>query len=288
MTHRYLALILLYLLTLNVSAQTSKSAVAYCQRGFEEFQKGDLDAAIADFTTALKFDPSYARAYLNRALVWYRKGRLDEALKDFNKTVELKPDSADAYSGRGNVYIDRGDYQQAIADFSQAIAINPKHSGAYANRGIARQVNWQVDEAIADYTKAIELSPRLVEAFHNRGTAWLEKAEPGRAIIDFDRAIALAPRAASYNGRGKARETRGDLDGAFADYTKAIDLDTGYALAYANRASVLAIKGRIVEATKDFQMCLKLNRALGEFLRDKLSPRLRSENVGRSPTNVRP
>jgi Tfp pilus assembly protein PilF len=124
LTHAHLALTLVCLLTLNTPAQTPKAAVSYCQRGVEEFQKGDLDAAIADFTTAVTFDPGYPRAYLNRAIVRCRKGQLDEALKDFNKTIELKPDSADAYSGRGSVYIDLGEYDRAVADFSRAIAIN--------------------------------------------------------------------------------------------------------------------------------------------------------------------
>ena len=105
--HMYLVLTLVCLLTLNVTAQTSKAAASYGQRGFEKFQRGDLDAAINDFTTAVAFDPNYARAYPNRAFVWYRRGRLDEALKDFNKTIELKAD-ADAYDGRGNAFIDLG------------------------------------------------------------------------------------------------------------------------------------------------------------------------------------
>ncbi len=234
------------LLTLNVTAQTSRDAASYCQRGFEQFQRGDLDAAIADFTTAVTFDPSYVRAYLNRAMVWFRKNRLDEALNDFNKTIDLEPRSADAYNGRGNVYIDLGEYETAIANFSRAIEINPRHVAAYTNRGIARQVNWQTDEAIADYGKAIELSPGAAEAYHNRGT------------------------------------------GAIADYTKALQLEPSYVLAYAHRASVFASKGRSVEAAKDYQMCLKLNRALGEFLRDRLYLRQKPESSARSTTSTRP
>ena len=58
-SYLYLALTLVCLLTLKVTAQTSGGAASYCQRGFEQFQKGDLDAAIADFTTAVTFDPGY-------------------------------------------------------------------------------------------------------------------------------------------------------------------------------------------------------------------------------------
>lgn len=100
------------------------------------------------------------------------------------------------------------------------------------------------------------------------------KSELERAIRDFDRAIALAPgRAASYTGRGKAREARGDIDGALADYTKAIQVEPTYALAYAHRASAFADVGKNMEATKDYQTCLRLNRSLAEFLKDRLSGR---------------
>ena len=69
----------------------------------------------------------------------------------------------------------------------------------------------------------------------------LDKAESGNlkgAIADWTKAIEMYPRyGIAYYNRGVARYELGDFRGAIADYTKAIEYDPNYASAYNNRGN---------------------------------------------------
>ena len=68
--------------------------------------------------------------------------------------------------------------------------------------------------------------------------------------------------AVDYNNRGLAQKGKGDLDGAIADYTKAIEIDPRNAEAYKNRGLALLTKGRDQEAEQDFKKAIELDPKL--------------------------
>src|SRR3990170_1328845 len=53
----------------------------------------------------------------------------------------------------------------------------------------------------------------------------------------------------AYGNRGDAKKTKGDLDGAIADYNRALELDSRNAIAYNNRGNVKLDKGDLGGAT---------------------------------------
>ena len=59
--------------------------------------------------------------------------------------------------------------------------------------------------------------------------------------------------------RGKGEITRGDFDGAMADFTKAIKLNPKDAAAYEGYGGVKAIKGDLDGAIADFSKAVQLN-----------------------------
>src|ERR1043166_1930531 len=71
----------------------------------------------------------------------------------------------------------------------------------------------------------------------------------------------LAPRedANAYNNRGNAKDAKGDLDGAIADYDRAIELDPKYASAYYNRGDAKDDKGDLDGAIADFKRATELD-----------------------------
>src|SRR6266702_2102574 len=64
-------------------------AVAYCNRGhaLTEKKELDLDRAIADFSEAIRIDPSYATAYDNRASAWHAKKNYQRAVADYTRAI---------------------------------------------------------------------------------------------------------------------------------------------------------------------------------------------------------
>jgi lipoprotein NlpI len=80
------------------------------------------------------------------------------------------------------------------------------------------------------------------------------------ALADYNRAIGLNRKdAGAYNDRGNIKRTKHDLDGAVADYSRAIELDGSNAVAYFNRGITKQYKGDIDGALADFSPAIELD-----------------------------
>ncbi len=67
---------------------------------------------------------------------------------------------------------------------------------------------------------------QTAEDFSKRGVAKEKKGDLVGAIADYSKAIELDPKdTIAYFNRGGAKQMKGDLDGAIADYSKAIELN---------------------------------------------------------------
>ena len=90
----------------------------------------------------------------------------------------------------------------------------------------------------------------------------LDKAKSGNlkgAIADWTKAIEIYPKyALAYYNRGLARRKLGDLKGAIADYTKAIELNPKFYQAYTNRGIALEIVGDLKDACRDWKKAVDL------------------------------
>src|SRR5436190_22500481 len=107
---------------------------------------------------------------------------------------------------------------------------------------------------------AQERELRTAEEFNDRGIARRAKGDLDGAIADYDRAISLSPAyALAYYNRGIARGDRGDREGAIADYNKAVELNPAYASAYYNRGNVRRERGELDEAIADYTKAIALN-----------------------------
>ena len=102
----------------------------------------------------------------------YNKGNFQEAIIDYTKAIEIYPNDAKIYINRGVSYANIKNYSQAITDFTKAIEINPDLSEAYLNRGNAYAISGTISQSISDFSKAIEINPDYKEAYFNRGNAY--------------------------------------------------------------------------------------------------------------------
>ena len=167
---------------------TAQDAKEHIDRGAAWSKKGDLDKAIADFTEAIRLDPSNADAYFDRGLAFNRKGDYDKAIADFNETIRLDPTVANPFFLRGSAWASKGEEDKAIADYTEAIRLNPKFAGAYRSRGVPGP-----GKAMPTRPSPISMSPYgstpTIPPLTSRGYNWKGKGELDRALADFNKAI---------------------------------------------------------------------------------------------------
>src|SRR5262249_40868894 len=111
--------------------------VAYTSRGIAFLDTGNAEAALADFNSALKMNPSFSYAYNNRGSILSDQGRYDEAMGDFDAAITNNPYLADAYDNRANALARKGEPEKALTDYGRALGLDPVNASYYNNRAAA-------------------------------------------------------------------------------------------------------------------------------------------------------
>src|SRR6516164_5505153 len=120
------------------------------------------------------------------------------------------------------------------------------------------------DEQIAGCTNALK-SGRFVGAaaaagLSNRGNAYQAKGDLDGALADYSQAIQVDPTYvnARFN-RGNAYKAKGDLARAIADYNEAVQLDPKYVFAYNNRGNAYYARSDLDRAIADYDQAIQLD-----------------------------
>jgi len=105
--------------------------------GIAYAEKNLLDRAEAKFQEVLSLSPWHAEAHYSLGLIYDRQGRWDEAMKSYQKALEFKPDFAEAHNNLGSLYYLTGSFNKAIEEFHRALELKPDHVKALNNLKIA-------------------------------------------------------------------------------------------------------------------------------------------------------
>ncbi len=96
-------------------------------------KKGDVDAAIGDFSDVIRLDPKAAEAYRMRGMLYLSKDDFGPAINDFTVLLKFNSTNSVAYANRMGAYWLKGDYQNAVADCKTLVRLNPG-DGDYWNK----------------------------------------------------------------------------------------------------------------------------------------------------------
>ena len=223
----------------------------YIGRAYDKQQQGDIDGAIADLERAIEHQPDRRdEACGHLAAVKEKRGDWAGALAAYDRLVSFNPNNAGSYYVRATAKKQHGDFEGAMTDFTRAAEL--RSSGInLVEIGNMRKANGDSTGAMAEYDKAIALCDRQIA-----GTATTDSASP----------LGSDP----YFSRGHAKELKGDIDGAVADYTQVIannpappsrlggdrrraDRNLSVAGAYSRRGDIRKVRGDLNGAIADYQ-----------------------------------
>ena len=128
----------------NVNKQAADAtANDYFLQGDDEYDMGNCEQAISNYTKAIELNPNYAEAYNNRAYTNMRMQNYKDALPDLDKAITLRPDYINAHMNRGDIYnyyynIDRN---KAVEDYDKVIALGGSHGTSVCGHKAMAQSN---------------------------------------------------------------------------------------------------------------------------------------------------
>ena len=144
----------------DVAMKNPNLELPYLNRGIYYMTIEDKDAALADFSKALKIFPDYQDALKQRYHLLIGKGLYQEALADLNRIIRLEPDNVTAYLMIGEVYGKHlNDTENALVYLLKAYELNPNEYSVLSNLGIVYAMKGDATNAIKYFNFAKELQP---------------------------------------------------------------------------------------------------------------------------------
>lgn len=178
---------------IELAGDAGMRAEAHLQLGVLREIGGALEAAVTDYTEAIKLDAANPLAFFNRGNAHDQLGRHDLAIADYTQAIKLDRKEPDFFTRRGQTYDGMGRHDLAIADHTEAIRLDKGSARPLYNRGLSHANMGDYRRAIADFDQAIKLSPDDVDLHVARGAAHEELGERSAAIADYRRVLEMDP-----------------------------------------------------------------------------------------------
>lgn len=158
----------------------------------------------------------------------------------------------------GKQFYEQQEYDEAIRSFDAFLTTDANHADALFFRGLAYRKVGKFHESVNDLNLVIAKLPEEATLYSERGVSYYHLKDYKKAVDDLNRAVELEPeKPYRYSSRAYVRAYL-DVEGAIADYEKAIELDPQDEIAMNNLGLLLENQGNMREAQKRFQQSNKI------------------------------
>lgn len=167
--------------------------MAHYERARPLRERGDTDAAIAEYERGLAIWPGYAAAHYNVASAYLDQGDTQQAIVHYETALRLDPNDAETHNNLANVLKGLGESTVAMAHYEQALKIRPDYALAEYNYGNTLLGTRDTDAALRHFRRAAELAPRDAELHLGVANAFLKTGRASEAMAQYQKTIELAP-----------------------------------------------------------------------------------------------
>jgi tetratricopeptide (TPR) repeat protein len=219
----------------------------------------------------------------------------DAAIADYTEAVKLNPDHYNAYAQRGGQYLAKNDFANAEKDIESAIEKSPGRVNAFglALKAELRRKQGKLQEARDHVTKALELQKDLeyaklvqkeieedikrqraavkppsppqpprredpTDKLRERAFGELQKGDNDMALALFSEVILGGnPISNDYSNRGTAYANKRQYDLAMDDFNRAIDINPHTWYPHLKRGEIYAQRGDTARAMSDFGAAIR-------------------------------
>ena len=158
-----------------------------------------------------------------RAKAWMNQEEPEAAVGDFTQAIKLDPQNAELLRSRARAYTILGTHDLAAADWAAVLGLEPKDDDAYYHRGQSQLNDGKTQEALADFDKAIEINARNIEAFIGRGRAYAKLDQRDKSMQELAAALKLDPSyIPAHLARAELADSWGQTQVAVESYQEAL------------------------------------------------------------------
>jgi tetratricopeptide (TPR) repeat protein len=220
----------------NATAQTADQAWAYCNNSNNQYgPEVSIGGCTAVIQNAWADHANMAIALHNRGNAYSAQRDYARAIADYDTAIRFNPQDASVFYSRGNAFYAQREYARAVADRDEAARLDPQNAD-YQNRRCwdRAMANREFDVARAACDAALGVRPNDAYTFDSRGMVGLKQQRWQDAWNDYDAAARIDATSASYRyGRGIAALRLGRAAEGQADIAAATQLDSQIAATYA-------------------------------------------------------
>lgn len=215
--------------------QDPRAATVYAQLGGLYLQKaretGDpsyYTKTEGALTRALELAPDNVPALVGMGTLQLARHDFAEALATGQRALQLAPNSYAVFGVIGDANVELGRYPEAVEAFQQMVDRRPDLS-SLSRVSYARELHGDLPGAIVAMKQAADAGPPRTES-----TAWTRvqlgnlyfiSGDLEQAELQYQQALLMLPNYVhALGGQGKVAAARGDLRGAIALYSRALEV----------------------------------------------------------------
>lgn len=238
-----------------------KDAENYSLRGSIYEEMKEIDDALADFSTAILFDPHNFIYYNKRHGLYLSLQMIDESLQDIDSAIKYADKDSIKYGlicNRGNAKCFKRDFQGAYDDYMQLYRFDTTSLQALTSLGgVLDDMNREKD-AIIYLQSAVRLYPTDIVSIGNLGYRYAASGDYVKALAMYKKVLELSPdEPVTLNNMGYVQYKMKDLPGALKNIEKSISLYPANSYAYRNRALVYIAMKQKDMACDDLKQAVK-------------------------------
>ena len=155
---------------------------------------GEVEAAITEFESVLRAQPTDLGARNNLAAAYQRKGDMVTALRYVKEVLSIQPKNVPAIINLGLIYLKQTKLPLAVLMFTKAQGYEPKNAFAANNLGLAYFTLNDVPGSVEQFEKAIALDPSMDEARLTVASIYLDYLDYTTALLQFKAVRARFPK----------------------------------------------------------------------------------------------
>lgn len=274
----------------NVIAQDKNMIVGYMGLARNEYKQGDYCEALKYCDVAKNIQQDFSPAYVGKADCYIEMKKYDLAIDNILLAIEIdnsqraveqlywvaeldfgtlekkliskcKQDNDNTRWTQclASLYDDRNDYKKAIEQYMLCPELEKQHYVLYRIADCYSLLG-QYEEALNYIDLAIAADSTEYDFLMTKADILYDAGRTNEAIEQMTKYIEHFPDYfGGYYRRGFYKDNIGDVQGAIADYTASIALNSSYAYSYLGRADMYDLQGKTELSRADYKTVISLD-----------------------------